>query len=165
MQVTAVPLAQRGLFIGIRVIFLALALCGVSPAVVHAQPVSTAKKTHSNMQKFVIIFRQGSRPLSEADKQRRQQEVSAWARVQNAAGHQLEPRILGPEVARPGTDAANENASASEWPITALLFLDATDLAEAAKVAESHPALHFGAAVEVRPWGPPVIPPAPQPAR
>jgi hypothetical protein len=103
------------------------------------------------MQKFVIIFRQGPRTLSEADKQRRQQEVSAWARVQNTAGHKLEPRILGPEVARPGADPAKENANApAEWPVSALLFLAATDLTEAAKVAESHPALHYGVTVEVR---------------
>jgi hypothetical protein len=36
-----------------------------------------------------IIFRQGLRTLTEADKARRREEVTAWARVQNAAGHKL----------------------------------------------------------------------------
>jgi hypothetical protein len=110
------------------------------------------------MQHFVIIFRQGPHPLTEADKARRQEEVSAWARIQNTAGHKLEPRILAPDVERPGADKSGDNtAGAGEWPITALLFLEAHDLDEAAKVAESHPANHFGASVEVRRWAPPGV--------
>lgn len=166
MQVTGIRFAKPGLLVGIRASLLALALCGITPAAVDAQLLSSVSTTHSNMQKFVIIFRQSPSPLSEADKQRRQQEVSAWARVQNAAGHKLEPRILGPEVARSGTDASkNRSSPASEWPVTALLFLDATDLTEAAKIAESHPALHFDVTIEVRPWGPPNVPPTSQPVR
>jgi len=107
------------------------------------------------MNDFVIIFRQGSRMLTEADLARRQQEVSAWARVQNAAGHQLEARILAPDRLQPaiGGDAAHDG-----HPVTALLFLQAGGLADAARVAESHPAIHFGASVEVRPWAPPAGP-------
>jgi hypothetical protein len=105
------------------------------------------------MNDFVILFRQGLRTLTEADLARRQQEVSAWARAQNAAGHRLEPRILAPEALRPG---GADNAAHGAPPVTALLFLQAGDLAEAARVAESHPAIHFGASVEVRPWAPPV---------
>jgi hypothetical protein len=104
------------------------------------------------MKQFVIIFRQEPRTLT--DKARRQEEVSAWARVQNAAGHKLEPRILAPEVLRPGAESRSGDDG---WPISALLFFQASDLAEAAKIAESHPANHYGAAVEVRPWGPRVI--------
>jgi len=114
------------------------------------------------MNDFVILFRQGSRPLTEADLARRQQEVSAWARAQNAAGHRLEPRILAPDMLRPsiGSDAERD-----AHPVTALVFLQAGDLAEAARIAESHPAIHFGASVEVRPWAPPVVPvPATRPA-
>jgi len=107
------------------------------------------------MNDFVIIFRQGSRMLTEADLARRQQEVSAWARVQNAAGHRLEARILAPHGLRPGSGG---DAPHDGHPVTALLFLQAGDLADAARVAESHPAIHFGASVEVRPWAPPVAP-------
>ena len=113
------------------------------------------------MQNFVILFRQGPHPLTDADKARRQTEVSAWARTQNANGHPLEPRILAPEVARPG--AVSETGVANAWPVTALLFLEARDLAAAAKVAESHPANHFGVSVEVRPWAPPAVPAAARP--
>jgi hypothetical protein len=114
------------------------------------------------MKQFVILFRQGPRPLTEADLARRQQEVSAWARAQNAAGHKLEPRILAPDVIRPGAEN-NDGVGKDAWPITALLFLEATDLAAAGKLAESHPANHFGVSVEVRPWAPPAVPAAAPP--
>jgi hypothetical protein len=55
---------------------------------------------------------------------------------------------------RPGAERDN-GVGKNAWPITALLFLEASDLASAAKIAESHPANHFGASVEVRPWAPP----------
>ncbi len=107
------------------------------------------------MNDFVILFRQSPRTLTEADFARRQLEVSAWARAQNAAGHRLEPRILAPDTLRPGigTEGARDT-----HPVTALLFLQAGDLADAARIAESHPAVNFGASVEVRPWAPPVGP-------
>ncbi|MBX3736982.1 MAG: hypothetical protein KF715_09855 [Candidatus Didemnitutus sp.] len=108
------------------------------------------------MKTFVIIFRQSPREFSEADLAQRQREVSAWAARENAAGRQLEPRILEPEVARPLPGASG--VSESEWPITALLFLRATDLEDAARVAAAHPAVHFGASVEVRAWQPPKLP-------
>ena len=107
------------------------------------------------MKNYVIIFRQGPLQLTEADLVQRQQEVSAWAREQNAAGHKLEPRILGPEKYRSGETMNTPNG---DWPVTALLFLQATDLDEAGKIAASHPANRFGTSVEVRPWSAPVPP-------
>jgi hypothetical protein len=103
------------------------------------------------MKTFVIIFRQGPQQLTEADKQRRAQETTVWAKAQNAAGHKLDPRILAPESEHRGS----VNSSSGQRPVTALLFLEASDLNEATKVAEAHPALHFGSEVEVRPWAPP----------
>jgi hypothetical protein len=105
------------------------------------------------MNTFVIIFRQGPRPLTDSDKQRRGDEVSAWARCQNDAGHKLDPHILAPESERRGTEVPN--TAHGEWPVTALLLLEARDLGEAAKVAESHPALRYGATVEIRAWSRP----------
>lgn len=95
------------------------------------------------MKPFVIIFRTG--PINEAEKQRRAEETSAWARRQNEAGHKLDPHILEPE----GANLANGLA------ISALLFLEAHDLSEATRIAESHPALRYGAQIEVRPSGVP----------
>jgi len=106
------------------------------------------------MKNFVILFRQSPRPLADADKQRRAEETGAWARRVNSAGHQLEPRILAPESALRGP--SNPATRPDAWPVTALLFLQANDLNEAARIVESHPALRYGAAVEVRPWAPPV---------
>ena len=106
----------------------------------------------TTMKTFVIIFRQGSQQLTEADKQRRAQETTAWAKTQNAAGHKLDPRILAPE----GEHRGSGNSTFDGWPVTALLFLEARDLSEATQVAEAHPALHYGSEVEVRPWAPPV---------
>ncbi len=108
------------------------------------------------MKNFVIIFRQGPSPLSDADKQRRAEETAAWARRQNGAGHKLDPHILAPESAHRGPESS-ATTQANAWPITALLFLEARDLSEAARVAESHPALRYGANVEVRPWAPLVL--------
>lgn len=124
-----------------------------------AQPPVSA--TPSTMQHFVIVFRQGPHPLTDADKARRQREVSVWARIQNDAGHKLEPRILGPEVSRPATHGAQgSGVGTGAWPITALLFLEARDLDQATKIATSHPANDFNASVEVRPWAPPPSAPA-----
>jgi hypothetical protein len=106
------------------------------------------------MDTFVIIFRQGARTLSDEELRRRTLETSTWARRQNAAGHKLDPHILGPEreVSEPEDDEATPAGSET---ITAVLFLEAYDLGEAAVVARSHPALSYGSSVEVRPWARP----------
>jgi len=110
------------------------------------------------MNTFVIIFRQAPQPLTDADKQHLAEAMGPWARRQNDAGHKLDPRILAPESAQTGPEGATA-APADAWPVTALLFLEAHDLSEAARVAECHPGRRFGAKVEVRPWAPPVVPP------
>jgi hypothetical protein len=98
------------------------------------------------MNTYVIIFRQG-RTLDEAELRQRAEETSAWARRYNAAGHKLAPHILEPERVLRGAQPAAEG-----WPLTALLLLEARGLEEAARVAEAHPALRYGAGVEVRAW-------------
>jgi hypothetical protein len=118
-----------------------------------AQPATTPTPA---MNTFVILFRQSTRTLSEAEKQRRAEETAVWARQQNAAGHKLIPHILGPESEHRGPQPPDT------WPVTAILFLEAHDLAEAAQVAELHPALHYGSSVEVRPWSTPVPGAAPR---
>ncbi len=130
-----------------------------------ASTSSVANQPTATMKTFVLIFRQAPQPRTDADKQRLAEEMGPWARRQNAAGHKLDPRILAPESAHPG--AENSAATpAGGWPVTALLFVEANDLNEAAQVAESHPGRRFGADVEVRPWGPPVpvVPAAKTPA-
>lgn len=109
------------------------------------------------MKTFVIIFRQGPPAPSPEERQRGSAEVIEWAQKVNAEGHKLDPRILAPESERPG-QSATDHVEVGEWPVTALLFLEAHDLAEASKIAESHPALKSRAVVEVRPWNPPVRP-------
>ena len=108
------------------------------------------------MKPFVIIFRQGPFLLSDADKQRRAEETTIWARRQNEAGHKLDPHILAPESVRHTTRSSADREN-DAWPITAILFLEARDLNQAAQVAESHPALRYGSDVEVRPWASPVL--------
>jgi hypothetical protein len=116
------------------------------------------------MNTFVIIFRQGPRTLTPADIQQRTQQTSVWARRQNDAGHKLDPHILTPARERRGA-GMGDVTGIDTWPITALLFLEAHDLAEAAEVAAEHPAIDYGANVEVRPWAPPalVAPPTTRP--
>lgn len=111
------------------------------------------------MQQFVIIFRQGRRQLTEAELKERAAETRLWAQGQNAAGHKLEPRILAPERYVVQADGNDTLATATDAPpITALLFLAASDFAQAVEIAKSHPAVRYGADVEVRPWSPPIAP-------
>jgi hypothetical protein len=109
------------------------------------------KQAPAAMKTFVVIFRQGPGTLSDSNKQRRTEETAEWARHRNDAGHKLDPRILAPERAHRGPEGTSTNGAITTL-ITALLFLEAHDLDEAVQVAESHPALRFGASVEVRPW-------------
>jgi hypothetical protein len=108
------------------------------------------------MKPFVIIFRQGPFPLTDTDKQHRAEETAIWARHQNEAGHKLDPHILAPESVHHGPRSSADRET-DAWPITALLFLEARDLNQAAQVAACHPALRYGSDVEVRPWVPPVL--------
>jgi hypothetical protein len=108
------------------------------------------------MQTFVMIFHQGSPAPTAEERQRTADDVVAWAQRLNADGHKLDPRILTPEIA-----IRRESGAASlpkEWPITALLFLEARNLEEAMRLADSHPALRNRLVVEVRQWNPPVVP-------
>jgi hypothetical protein len=142
---------------------LALAALVLCVIVSRAQPLTpaTTDKPGSSMNQFVFLFRQSSR-LSEADQKRRAEEVKAWARQQNTAGHRLDPRTLGEQKHRIAPNGKNSlDSQTDETPLTAILFAEAHDFAEAVKIAESHPALRYGViTVEVRPWSSPLAPPA-----
>ena len=116
------------------------------------------------MKTFVIIFRQSPPVPTPEERQRTASDVVEWAQRVNADGHKLDPRILTPESSVRG-EQGSVSLPADEWPVTALLFLEAHDLDEATGIAQSHPALRNRAVVEVRPWNPPVRPPATSPAR
>jgi hypothetical protein len=105
------------------------------------------------MKQFVILFRQGPIKLNEVIKAHRQAAISLWAREQNARGYRLEPRSLAPSITRPGIEVTGDEYG--QWPVTALLFLDALDLDEATGIAASHPAKDYNVAMEVRSWSPP----------
>jgi hypothetical protein len=130
-----------------------------------ADEASLLSQSATTMNTFVIIFRQGPRTLTQADIQRRAQETTGWARRQNEAGHKLTPHILTPERERRGADMGDATGI-DAWPVTALLLLEARDLTEAAKVAGEHPAIAYGANVEIRPWArpTPAAPPTDGPA-
>src|SRR5262245_13856002 len=130
----------------------ALALCAVGSRA-QTQPLTTTTKSDPSMKSFVLLFRQ-SAPLSEADQKRRAEEVRAWALRLNGEGHKLDPRMLGEEKHRIGPNGKSDPSSEpQEAPLTAVLFVEALDFAEAVKIAQSHPALHYGViSVEVRPW-------------
>jgi hypothetical protein len=135
---------------------VAIALCGTGPRAQTPPIPATAGKSGSLMKPFVFLFRQSS-PLSEADQKRRAEEVRAWAQRQNDEGHKLDPRALGEQNHRigPGARSGSTNQR-DELPLTAILFVEARDFAEAVKIAETHPALRYGViSVEVRPWSPP----------
>jgi len=144
---------------------LAATALGSGGADLRAQSTSATApvgKPSQSMKQFVIIFHQGANQLSEADKQRRTEETRAWAQLQNAAGHKLTPCILDPECHWSGANGESGPVPPSSGgSITALLFLEARDFAQAVEVATAHPAIRFGSSVEVRPWGPPIAPASP----
>jgi hypothetical protein len=111
------------------------------------------------MKTFVIIFRQIPPVPSPEERQRIASDVVEWAQGVNAKGHKLDPRILAPEGSVRG-EKESTSLPADELPVTALLFLEAHDLDEATRIAQSHPALRNRAVVEARPWNPPVRPAA-----
>ena len=121
--------------------------------------ITPTKDTKSSMNTYVIIFRQ-EKTLSPAQLIERAESTRPWAKQINDRGHNLSPRFLAPEShwsaadGRTGTKAPGESAA-----ITALLFLEANDLAQAVRIAQSHPAVHYGASVEVRPWAETQAPP------
>jgi hypothetical protein len=109
------------------------------------------------MKHFVILFRQGPLKLNEVIKAHRQAAISLWAREQNSRGYRLEPRSLAPSITRPGIEVTGDEYG--QWPVTALLFLDARDLDEATAIAASHPAQDYNVAMEVWPMSTPAAVP------
>ena len=146
-------------------VFVSVAL--LLPGIGLDQPTASlgiSKSRSATMNTFVIIFRQG-RVVTDTDRQRSGEETAVWAGQQTVARHKLDPRILAPESVHRGPDR-DLSEPGDVRPITALLFLKATDLDEAVQIAERHPALRYGANVEVRRWAPPVsVPTKPTPVR
>lgn len=105
------------------------------------------------MNTFVILFRRDRGPLSEAERLSLSHDIGAWVRLHNEAGHKLAPHILAPESRHLGPQRGA--VQAEPVPVTAVLFLEARDLDDAARVAESHPGMRHGFSVEVRAWSAP----------
>ena len=123
---------------------------------VHSAQVQTTIKTGSAMKHFVFVFRQNPTiKLSVAEQEHRTEEVRAWALKQISDGRKLEPRILTPESHKVGQAVAD-----GEESVIALNFIEAKDSAEAVRIAETHPGLHYGVSIEVREWTSPL----PQPS-
>lgn len=151
---TSAPRATRRQALTTAALTLGAASLGPSGAL-GATP-NPVPPTDESMQSFALIFRQGSRRLTDAELERRVEETRVWARHHNAAGHQLEPHILAPEGQSITPEGATLPVRASEpGAISAILFLRARDLAQATELARAHPGVRFGASVEIRPWAPP----------
>ncbi len=105
---------------------------------------------------FVLIFREGTRRLSEAEQKSRTEAVRNWA-LQQVQLHNLDPRVLSDEGRQLGNDAHN-NSQGNR--VIALNFLEAENFNEAVQIAQSHPGLQYGVGIEVRPWRNPRTPKA-----
>lgn len=150
---------RRGLLFAFSLLLGAVALSAQPPT----HPTAS-RPTPSSMKTFVLIFSQDpARERTPAQNQQLAAEMPPWVQRQNLDGRKFDPRILAREAKHA---AAEKDAPRppDAWPLTALLFIEASDLADATRVAESHPALKFGAVVEVRAWAAPV-PPAPAAAQ
>jgi len=114
------------------------------------------------MQQFVLLFRPGPQPLSEADQKRRTDAVLAWAKQQNDKGRKLDPRTLGKEHVWIGPDSRGSDQAppGDVGTLGNILFIEARDFAEAVEVARSHPGPRFGTGIEVRAWSRLQPPPA-----
>jgi len=103
------------------------------------------------MNTFVIIFRRRMPALAGEERQRLNDETAAWAKQHSA--HKLDPRILSAD--RSFFGPADPTGRDNDWILSALLFLEARDLQEAATIAQSHPGTRYGFTAEVRPWARP----------
>ena len=110
------------------------------------------------MPKFALIFRQSPFPMSEEVRQRRAKEVAQWAGNLRDKGHSLEPHLLAEEHATIVLDDARSTETGD--PIVAILVFDAASFDEAKQIASTHPGLHYGIRIEVRPATIPAFPPA-----
>jgi hypothetical protein len=115
------------------------------------------------MPKFALLFRQSPFPMSEEVCQRRAKEVADWAGHLRDKGHALEPHLLAEEHATVSLDAARSKETGD--PIVAILVFDAASFDEAKQIASTHPGLHYGVSIEVRPATIPAFPPASASAR
>ena len=114
------------------------------------------------MPKFALIFRQSPFPMSEEVRQRRAKEVAAWATHLRDQGHSLEPHLLGDEHFIISSDGSTNKDTGD--PIVAILVFDAANFDDAKQIASTHPGLHYGISIEVRPATIPAFPPTPTPA-
>jgi hypothetical protein len=62
--------------------------------------------------------------------------------------HGLEPMVLGDESQIVGDGVI----SRGEGRVLAFNFIEADEMAEAVKIANTHPGLRYGVTIEVRPW-------------
>jgi len=106
------------------------------------------------MKHFALLYREGARPLSPVEQKRRAEEVRAWAVRTNKQGHQLDSRIFQKDGHTLARARSGKNA-----PVIAVTFLDARDLEEAVRIAQTHPGLQYGVTIEVREWTAPPTPP------
>jgi len=142
-----------------RVLLMALFLSGGTA--LFAQSSLHPSANHANqsaMKTFVLIFRQNpARERTPAQNQQLAAEMPGWVQRVGGLERKFDPRILAKEETHVGAEKEAATPPGA-WPLSALLFVEARDLAEATRIAESHPALKFGTAVEVRAWTAPVPP-------
>jgi hypothetical protein len=115
------------------------------------------------MKQFVLIFRQGQKPLTNDQRKQISAKMPAWVSLQFGPGRKLEPRILTLDPSWTVNGSGIARAPANERPVTALLFVETVDFQDAVRIAETHPGLAYDVSIEVREWTPPA--PAPAAAR
>jgi hypothetical protein len=110
------------------------------------------------MKHFALIFRQGSRALSEEELRRRAEEIKVWAAHAVAEGWKPEPHSLDKESYRVAPEGETASVQTNgEGSILAILFVEARDFNDAVTIAKSHPGTHYGSSIEVREWTAPTL--------
>jgi hypothetical protein len=113
------------------------------------------------MTRYAMIFYL-TRALTPEESQRRNVEIPVWAKQVREMGVTLDPRSFEKAIfSSPSQE--DGGASRNETDIRAfsnIVFLDSSSEEQAIQIAKIHPALRYGATVEVRSWTPPPATPA-----
>jgi hypothetical protein len=160
MQMTPAPRFRTRQVLRLRAV-LWVALFVVSSVAIPAQTPSTLPhRTQQGeaMKHFVLIFRQGTRVLSEEEQKQRAEEIKAWAAHAIAEGWKPEPHSLAKESYRVAPEGESAQAQANgEGSIIAILFIEARDFNDAVTIAKGHPGTRYGSSIEVRGWTAPTL--------
>jgi hypothetical protein len=145
------PIAVRRGLAHRRLFFSMLLVCfAVLYASAHCQTITPQERP---MKHYVLIFHT-TRTLNPEEVHQRGADIAVWVKQVTEMGIEPDPRTLEQTLANfsaKGNQIISHEGS-SDPTSRNLVFFDAASGEQAVTVARTHPALHYGATVEVREW-------------